>query len=487
MTTPAHNPVLVVGAGPVGLLLAGSLRSRGVDVALVDRLVEPTGESRASQLVPRTTEVLDRLGLLERFGALERVGSGHVGGIPLDVSSVPGAHPGFRRIPQHRTEAVLADWAVELGVDLRRGHELRDLASFPDHVDAELHHGAGSVTVRASWVVGCDGGGSTVRALAGIGFPGTGPARELLRADVRGVDVPDRRFERHPRGLAVAARRPDGVTRVMVHEFGSAPRRRDPDFTEVVAAWRAVTGEDLGGGEPLWTDAFTDGAHHAVAYRRGRVLLAGDAAHRHMPTGGHALNSGLQDADNLAWKLAATIAGHAPPGLLDTYHAERHPVGERVVSTVRAQTDLLLGGPEIEPLRATLTELAGIGAVSDHLARAACGLDLRYDLGDPHPLVGAPLPSHALGPGTPDLLRTPRGVLLDLGSGRSGPARRWRDRVDTVFALPAGGPLAGLRQVLVRPDGHVAFVAAADDPAGLEAALRRWFGDPLTSDESGGR
>jgi 2-polyprenyl-6-methoxyphenol hydroxylase-like FAD-dependent oxidoreductase len=482
--------VIVVGAGPVGLLLAGELRLGGAHVVVVERLTEPTGESRASQLNARTMEVFDQRGLLDRLGPLESVGAGHFGGIPLDVSEVPSHHPGFWKVPQFRTEAMLQDWAVELGADLRRGHELRGLAEETDHVRAEVTGPHGTVELRASFVVGCDGEQSTVRQLAGFDFPGSDATKELLRADVSGIDVPNRRFERRENGLAIAARRPDGVTRVMVHEFGRPAVRRDrpPTFDEVVTAWARVTGENIAGGTPEWVDAFGDASRHVTTYRRGPVLLAGDAAHLQMPAGGQALNLGVQDAANLGWKLAAQVRGWAPEGLLASYHDERHPVGARVLTNVRAQALLLLGGPEVNAARAILAEVISLDVAGTHLAVTVSGLDIRYDheLGD-HPLVGARMPHTGLvlprgdATDTTALLHRARGVLLDLsGDGLRPAAAGWADRVDHVPAkAQPDGALDGLDAVLVRPDGHVAWAGVPGDQAGPGAALRRWFGAPV--------
>ncbi|MGH3930570.1 MAG: FAD-dependent monooxygenase, partial [Pseudonocardiaceae bacterium] len=457
--------VIVVGAGPVGLLLAGELRLGGADVVVVERLSEPTGQSRASQLNGRTMEVFDQRGLLKWLGPTECVGVGHFGGIPLDVSGIPSHHAGFWKVPQFRTEAMLQEWAVGLGAQLCRGHELYGLAEQGDHVRAELVGPHGTVELRASFVVGCDGEQSTVRRLAGFDFPGSDAARELLRADVSGIDVPNRRFERHEHGLAIAARRPDGVTRVMVHEFGRpAVHRGSPlTFEEVVTAWARVTGENIAGGRPEWVDAFGDASRHVTAYRRGRVLLAGDAAHLQMPAGGQALNLGLQDAANLGWKLAATALGWAPEGLLDSYHDERHPVGASVLANVRAQTLLLLGGPEVNDVRAILAEIIRLDAAGQHVAETVSGLDVRYRHEPAAPaLVGTRLPHTKLvlrcgaGTDTTTLLYRARGVLLDLagdGAGSDGlgaTAAGWADRVDhvSVQAHPDGA-LNGLDVVLV--------------------------------------
>jgi NAD(P)-dependent dehydrogenase (short-subunit alcohol dehydrogenase family)/2-polyprenyl-6-methoxyphenol hydroxylase-like FAD-dependent oxidoreductase len=493
--------VIVVGAGPVGLLLAGELRLGGVDVVVLEQLAEPTGESRASQLNARSIEILDQRGLLDRLGSTESVAAGHFGGIAIDVSGVSSPHPGFWKIPQFRSEAMLWDWVLELGADLRRGHRLVELVEGGDHVRVDVIGPDGAtVGLRARYVVGCDGEQSSVRRLTGIEFPGSDASRELLRADVAGIDVPNRRFERHESGLAIAARRPDGVTRIMVHEFGhpATSRTRPPTFDQVTAAWARVTGEDIAHGTPVWVDAFGDASRQAATYRRGRVLLAGDAAHLQMPAGGQALNLGLQDAANLGWKLAATVHGWAPADLLDSYHDERHPIGARVLSNVAAQAMLLLGGPETESIRTILTEILALGAAGAHLAAMVSGLDVRYEH-EPsdHALVGARLPRTDLptehGPtSTTTLMRPARGVLLDLaGDGRAAEglratAARWVDRVDHVrTSTRPGGVLDGLDALLVRPDGHVAWVGPAGGGPGPEAALRRWFGAPTaTSDPS---
>ncbi|QFZ21426.1 FAD-dependent monooxygenase [Saccharothrix syringae] len=371
--------VLVVGAGPVGLLLAGELARCGVGAVVVDRLASPMTESRASQLNSRTAELFAERGLTDLLEAARPEPSGHFGGLRLSVSDVDSPWAGYRKVPQHRTEAALAGWAVGLGARLLRGHELCELSDEGDRVVCGLGAADGPVRVVADYVVGCDGADSTVRRLAGFGHEGAAATRELLRADVAGIDVPDRRFERFPRGLAIAATA-NGVTRVMVHAFGRAPRERSgpPSFDEVVANWAEVTGEDISAGRPLWVDAFDNRHGHVTGYRRGRVLLAGDAAHWHMPIGGQALNLGLQDAVNLGWKLAAEVRGWAPPGLLDSYSEERHAEGGRVLANVLTQEQLLLGGPEAEALRTTFRELMGLDDVRRHLAGVLSGLDVAY-------------------------------------------------------------------------------------------------------------
>ncbi|MFI6008627.1 FAD-dependent monooxygenase [Streptomyces sp. NPDC051243] len=493
-TRTLETEVLVVGAGPVGLMLAGELRLGGAGTVVLERRAAPTTESRASTLHARTMELLDSRGLLDALGTPPHEPRGHFGGIPLDLR-LPSPWPGQWKVPQTRTEELLQEWALGLGAELRRGHELRAVRVAGDHVEAvAAGPGGRTLRIRARYVVGCDGEDSTLRRLTGAEFPGRDAGRELLRADVAGIDVPNRRFQRLERGLAIAARRGDGVTRVMVHEFGAAaePRSAEPEFSEVAQVWKRVTGEDISGGTPLWVNSFGDANRQLVAYRRGPVLFAGDAAHRQMPAGGQALNLGLQDAVNLGWKLAAEVRGRAPRGLLDTYHAERHAVGRRVLANIRAQALLLLGGPEVEPVRALLGELiAERPQVREHLAGMISGLDIRYGVAGADgagradradPLLGARLPYVRLGgpdgpSSTADLLRTSgRALLLDLaGDARLRTAARpWAGRIVTVTGRPApGGPLGGARAVLVRPDGYIAWTGEDGD---AESALNLWFG-----------
>jgi oxygenase len=479
--------VVVVGAGPVGLMLAGELRLGGAHVVVLERRETPTTESRASTLHARTMELFDSRGLLADLGTPPREPRGHFGGVPMDLT-LPGRYPGQWKVPQTRTEELLQKWASGLGADLRRGWEVTALSDDGEDVTVTAAARGGEHVLRAAYVVACDGEDSTVRRLTGADFPGRPAGRELLRADVDGIDIRPRRFERLPGGLAIAARMPGGVTRVMAHAYGRPAARRStaPDFAEVVDVWRQVTGEDIGHGRPVWVNAFGDTNRQLASYRHGRVLFAGDAAHAQLPSGGQALNLGLQDAVNLGWKLAAEVGHRAPRGLLDTYHDERHAVGARVLANIRAQGTLLLGGPEVEPVRTLLAELLADEAVRAHLAGAISGLDIRYPADGDHPLAGARLPhldlATAGGPATTtELLRGGGGLLLDLDSPPHDHlpwiGRLWAGRVTTVTVRPqAGSPLGSRGAVLVRPDGYVAW--AGEDREGALAALRRWFGAP---------
>ncbi|ROR34049.1 oxygenase [Kitasatospora cineracea] len=429
----SQTDVVVVGAGPVGLMLAGELARGGARVVVLEKRHGRTTESRASTLHARTMEILDSRGLLPDLGDPPNEPRGHFGGIPMDLT-LPGPHPGQWKVPQTRTEAVLEEWALPLGVDVRCGHTLAAVGEVGGQVEAEALGADGVLRLRARYLVACDGEDSTVRGLIGAEFPGTDAGRELIRADVAGIDVPARRFQRLERGLAIAARNPQGVTRVMVHEFGSTAGRRtgEPSFAEVAAVWQRVTGEDITGGTPLWVNSFGDASRQLARYRHGRILFAGDAAHRQMPIGGQALNLGLQDAFNLGWKLAAVVRGDAGDDLLDTYHDERHAVGRRVLANIRSQATMLLGGPEVEPVRTLLGELITREEVRGHLAGMISGLDVRYPVDGPeHPLLGARLPH----------------VLVRTGVGRAATAELLRAAPAACCcarpAWPAHPPPAG--------------------------------------------
>ncbi len=500
--------VVVVGAGPTGLMLAGELCLAGARVVVLERLAEPTGQSRGLGFSARTVEVLDQRGLLPAFGEIETSPMGHFGGLVFDFTVLEGAHFGARSVPQSVTESVLGEWALKLGADIRREREFDGLTQDEHGVRITARTPHGPETVRAAWVVGCDGGQSAVRTAAGIDFPGTPARREMFLADVAGRGLRPRPLgERVPAGMVMSAPLSEGVDRIIVCERGvvAPDRTGPPGFAEVAASWERLTGEDISGAEAPWVSSFTDATRLASEYRRGRVLLAGDAAHIHLPAGGQGLSTGVQDAVNLGWKLGAVVAGRAPAGLLDTYHAERHPVGVRLLANTRAQGLLFLGGEEVEPLRELFAELLGIEEAGRHLAGQVSHLDIRYDVGPgTHPLLGRRLARRALRAAegeastTSQLLHAARGVLLDLAGDPTvrGLAAPWADRVDVVTTALASAPgpddpLADVRSLLVRPDGHVAWVSTAtapdvptaagradDGPAGLPAALHRWFGEP---------
>jgi 2-polyprenyl-6-methoxyphenol hydroxylase-like FAD-dependent oxidoreductase len=531
--------VVVVGAGPTGLMLAGELRLNGVSVTVLDTLPEPMRFSRALGFSARTIEEFAQRGLTARFGEIAVIPAGHFGGVPLDYQVIEGGSYGARGIPQSRTEAVLGGWAAGLGARIRRGLEVTGLETGPDGVSVRASGPAGEVELTARYVVGCDGARSVVRKLAGIAFPGTEPAIELRFADVEGVRLRPRfSGERVPGGMVMVI--PIGPDRSRIIYFDAAaplrPAGSPITFEEVREAFQRLSGEDLSGARPLWVSSTTDVSRQAETYRSGRVLLAGDAAHIHLPIGAQGMSAGVQDAVNLGWKLALTVKGQAPQGLLDTYHSERHPVGARILANTLAQRLLYLGGQDVAPLREVFTELVEISpAVRRHLAGMVTGLDIRHDVtgtdgtdaAGGHPLLGRRLPDRDLvvaGEKTTafTLLHPGRAVLLDLtgdpagdGGGAGDLARAaagWADRVDLVtvdrldhpFDQPlhpsdgqdagagsgdGSGQAAPTAALLVRPDGYVAWAArpgaGAGDPTkglseGLGQALARWFG-PATA------
>jgi 2-polyprenyl-6-methoxyphenol hydroxylase-like FAD-dependent oxidoreductase len=460
----SRTDVIVVGAGPVGLMLAGELRLGGAEVVVLEPQRRPPRESMEVTLNSGTMEIFSSRGLLPSIGRLRGETQGHFGGIPLDLT-LRGPFAGQWTVPQARVEAALERWAVTLGARVRCGCRVRRLTGRDDHVEVEAAGPrGGTLRLRARYVVGCDGAQSGVRQLAGFELAGQRGWRELLRADICGSVLPDQCLRRPPGGLAIASSQRAGVTRVTVHVFGDASR----------GTAGAVPG---------------DGSRLVKNYRQGRILVAGDAAHVQTPVGGQALNLGLQDAVNLGWKLAAQVAGWAPQGLLDTYHAERHPVAQQTQASIAAQALLLPGDPEAEPLRAVFARLVRMEQIRAQLAGVITGLGVRYEVGPgSYPLLGARIPPVAVdatGPvTTTSLLCAARGVLLDpSGCTRRQErvlreARRWADRVDLVPAsiLRGGRQLPSTDAVLLRPDGHIVW--AGPGPAGLTEALHRWFGAP---------
>ncbi|MFE3718143.1 FAD-dependent monooxygenase [Streptomyces cyaneofuscatus] len=484
------SAVIVVGAGPVGLMLAGELRLAGVSVIVLEQLAYPTGQSRALGFTVRTMEVLDQRGLLSSFGDIPTSTKGHFGGLLVDFDMLDSPHGTSHGIPQARTEQVLGQWAAGLGVDIRRDHEVVDLSSDEYGVEVEVRTPDGTRRLRTSYLVGCDGGRSRVRKLAGFSFPGTEGTLEMMLADVKDIEIQAHPFgQRLPGGIAMSAPIGDGVNRIILREHGAPVRREPATFPEVAAGWERVTGQDISGATAVWASSFSDASRQASSYRRGRVLLAGDAAHIHLPAGGQGMNVGIQDAVNLGWKLAAQVNSWAPPALLDSYHRERHPVGERLLMNTRAQGLLFLGGEEVMPLREVQSELIKKPSVAEHLARMVTGLDIAYDAGPGgHRLQGRRIPHHELvgdsgtKTSTTELLHPGHGVLLDFtdtpATGRIASA--WDGRVDVfsgrLHAPDDNSPLLGTDAVLVRPDGHVVWTA----PHGgeLARALYRWFGAP---------
>ncbi|HZM68347.1 MAG TPA: FAD-dependent monooxygenase [Nakamurella sp.] len=483
--------VVIAGAGPTGLMLAAELGLAGIEAIVLEALPAPTGESRALGVNPRAVELWEQRGMTGRFHDGRMISRIHYGALPefMDLNRLDSPF-GVMMIPQRRVEEVLGEWATELGADIRRGHPVTGVRQSDSAVQVTVSGPDGDYELQAQYVVGCDGSRSVVRGAAGIDFPGTTSTVDAVMVDVEGLGLEFQFFRRNDRGLwAIFPIGPD-VFRVVVYEFDRPPRRHAaaPDFAEVCEVADRVAGLDLRAGTPRWLSRHGNVTRLADRYRAGRILLAGDAAHAQPPAGGQGVTTGLTDAVNLGWKLAGQLNGWAPAALLDSYHDERRPVGERIIINARVQNLLMSGGLEIDALRTIFTELAAMQEVSRLLAGDLTQVDTRYDLGDAHPLMGrrltpATLRTAAGEATTLSVLSTARGLLLEL---TDEPAldtlvRPWGDRVDALVASSSDPALQGLAAVLVRPDGHVVWVAPSRtelDKDGLEAALRRWFGEP---------
>ena len=477
--------VVIAGGGPTGLMLAGELALAGVDVAIVERRAsQELARPRAGGLHSRTIEVLDQRGIADRFlaeGQAMQIQA--FAGIRLDISDFPTRHNYGLALRQSHFERILAGWVSELGVPIAREREVTGFAQDDTGVDVELSDGQ---SLRADYLVGCDGGRSVIRKAAGIEFPGSDPSTSWLIAEVEMDEEPEFGMRREGGGIGRVG---DGgrVQVVLTEQY--LEHASEPALQDLSEALIAVYGTDYGVHNPTWISRFTDTTRQAASYREGRVLLAGDAAHVHPPQGGQGLNTGVQDAVNLGWKLAQVVNGISPGGLLDTYHAERHPVGARVLHNHMAQAALRRTDERTDALRDTMTELLSMDEPRRRFAAMMSGLDIHYDLGDGHPLLGRRMPDLDLvtadGPlRVFTLLHDGRPVLLNLGApgGTAITPRAARVRlVDAahagVWELPVLGEVTAPTAVLIRPDGHVAWVGDPTDP-GLPDALATWFGPP---------
>jgi 2-polyprenyl-6-methoxyphenol hydroxylase-like FAD-dependent oxidoreductase len=499
--TNGHG-VVIAGGGPTGLMLAAELALAGVNAAIVER--RPTQDlpgSRAGGLHSRTVEVLGQRGIAERFLAAGQVAQVLAfGGTRLDISGFPTRHPYGLGLWQNRFERILAGWVLdELRVPIHRGREVTGFTQDETGVDVMLSDGQ---TLRTQYLVGCDGGRSAVRKAAGIDFAGWDPTTSWLIAEAEMTEPPEIGMRNDPRtGQSIGIGRIDyeirdgkvvysdkGPVRILVTE-AQAGAASEPTFDELRAALVAVYGTDNGLHNPIWISRFTDMTRQAVAYRKGRVLLAGDAAHVHPPVGGQGLNIGVQDAVNLGWKLAAVVKGTAPDGLLDSYHAERHSIAARVLRNTMAQMALRRPDDRTSALGDYVGEFLGAAEARDRLAAEMSGLGVHYDLGEGHPLLGRRMPDLELV--TTDgaqrvfaLLHSARPILINLAGPSAPDIGPWADRVRSIDArysgaweLPALGTVPAPAAVLVRPDGYVAWVGDGTDH-GLNGALTAWFGPP---------
>jgi len=488
--TMTNHAVVIAGGGPTGLMLAGELALARVDVAVVERRTnQELAGSRAGGLHSRTIELLDQRGIAERF--LSQGQAMQVAGFamtPLDISDFPTRHNYGLALWQKHFERILAGWIDELPVTIHRGREVTGFAQDDTGVDVQLDDGR---SLRAKYLVGCDGGRSLVRKKAGIDFPGWDPSVSYLIAEAATTEEPAWGLRRSDKGVNGLGKLEDGK-RVRIVLIEQDLRQGDePALDELRAALVALYGTDFGVHDVTWLSRFTDTTRQAASYRAGRVLLAGDAAHVHSPAGGQGLNIGVQDAVNLGWKLAQVVSGTSPESLLDTYQAERHPVAARVLRTTMAQTAINRGDERMNALRESVSELLQMDEPRKRYAAMMSGLDIRYDLGAGHPLLGRRVPDlDVVAEGAPcrvfTLLHDARPVLLNLGEPgaleiASSP---WADRVRRVDAryagaweLPVLGAVAAPAAVLIRPDGHVAWIGDGTDQ-GLRDALTTWFGPP---------
>jgi 3-(3-hydroxy-phenyl)propionate hydroxylase len=486
-----EHSVVIVGGGPTGLMLAGELALTGVDVAVVERRAsQDLIGSRAGGLHARTIEVFDQRGIADRFLSQGRVAQ--VAGfawIRLDISDFPTRHPYGLALWQNHIERILAGWVDELAVPIYRGREVTGFGQDDTGVDVELSDGP---SLRAEYLVGCDGGRSLIRKAAGIEFPGWDPTTSHLIAEVEVAEEPEWGVRRDALGIHGLSRMEDGRTvRVLVTEQRLG-RTGEPTLRDLSKALIAVYGTDYGIHSPTWISRFTDMARQAASYRKGRVLLAGDAAHVHYPTGGQGLNIGVQDAVNLGWKLAQVVKKTSPESLLDTYHIERHPVAARVLRDTLAQVALLRTDDRTNALREIISELLSLDEPRKRIAAMMSGLDIHYDLGEGHPLLGRRVPDLDLitanGPlRVFTLLHDARSVLLNLGEPGGFDITPWADRVQLIDAqyvgpweLPVIGAVTAPSAVLIRPDGYVAWVGDLPQP-GLIDALTTWFGPPTVA------
>ncbi|HLG56524.1 MAG TPA: FAD-dependent monooxygenase [Vicinamibacterales bacterium] len=489
-----EHAVVIAGGGPTGLMLAGELALAGVDVAIVERRVsQELAGARAGGLHARTIEVLDQRGIADRFlsqGKVMQVTGFAM--IPLDISDFPTRHNYGLALWQEGIERTLAAWVDELKVPTYRGLEVTGFAQDETGVDVELSPfgdfaaSSDGRSLRAKYLVGCDGGRSLIRKKAGIAFPGWDPSISYLIAEVAMTEEPAWGMRPDERGINGLGKLEDGKrVRVVLNE--RHVRHGEPTLDDLREALIAVYGTDFGVHSVTFVSRFTDAARQAASYRERRVLLAGDSAHVHSPAGGQGLNIGVQDAVNLGWKLAQVVNGTSSESLLDTYQAERHPIGARVLKATMAQTALMRGDERTKAAHEALSELLKMDEPRKRYAARMSGLDIHYDLGEGHPLLGRRMPDldviTANGPlRVFTLLHDARPVLLNLGEPGGVDITPWADRVQLVDAnyvgtweLPTLGPVTAPTAVLIRPDGYVAWVGDRTQ-LGLADALTTWFG-----------
>ncbi|MFC0458621.1 FAD-dependent monooxygenase [Arthrobacter liuii] len=478
------HDVVIVGSGPTGLVLAGELRLAGVDAVVLERREsQELAGSRGGGIHSRTIELLDQRGIAERFLAEGKtLQTASFGSTQLDLGSLPTRHPYTLALFQNHIEQLLLEWVEELDVKIRRGVEVTGVSADDGGVDVQLASGG---PVRARYLVGADGGRSVVRRSAGIPMVGPDATRSSLIAEVKVAGEPVQQGKVDARGIHGLYPMGDGVVRVVVTEASLGPAK-EPTLEDLRQALADVFGTDFGVHSPIWLSRFTNATRQAETYRKGRVLLAGDAAHVHSPTGGLGIGLGVQDAVNLGWKLGQVVRGISGEDLLDTYHAERHPAGERALKYTMAQSLFQKADPRQEALRDLLDEVLRVDGAGAPIAGLVTGLDVAYPLGTGHPLLGRRMPDlDIMGADGParvyELLHQARPILLEFG-GAALDVRAWAARVrhvaatyDGAWQLPVLGRVAAPTAALVRPDGYVAWVGEGTAD-GLAGALETWCG-----------
>jgi 2-polyprenyl-6-methoxyphenol hydroxylase-like FAD-dependent oxidoreductase len=495
-----EHAVVIAGGGPAGMMLAAELALAKVDVAVVERRPDQVlVGSRAGGFHSRTIELLDQRGVADRFLAEGQTAqAAMLAATVLDMSDFPTRHPYSLGIWQNQIERIMAAWIAELPLRIYYGCEVTGFAQDDSGVDVEL---SGEESLRAQYLVGCDGGRSVIRKAAGIEFPGWDPTRSNLIAEVETTEEPELGIRHDDRGIHSLGRveyeirdgevvyADEGPVRVLVTEQ-QVGATTEPTLDDLSEALITVYGTDFGVHSPTWISRFTDMTRQAAAYRAGRVLLAGDSAHVHYPAGGQGLSLGVGDAVNLGWKLAQVVNGASPESLLDTYQDERHPVAARAIQHTMAQAALQRRDERMRALVDVVSELAVMDEPRKRLAGIISGLDIHYDLGEGHPLLGRRMPDLELvtadGPlRVFELLHDARPALLNLGKSGGLEITPWADRVQLIEAgyegeweLPVLGAIAAPTAVLIRPDGYVAWVGDGTD-AELPEALSTWFGPPI--------
>ncbi|HEX4305117.1 MAG TPA: FAD-dependent monooxygenase [Solirubrobacterales bacterium] len=486
MTDTTDHAVVIVGGGPTGMTLGAELALAGVDALILERRPDQGLDgSRAGGLHSRAIELLDQRGVADRFlaeGKAMQIAS--FGETKLDLSDFPTRHPYGLALWQKHIERIMAEWIWDLGVAVRYGQRVVGFAQDDEGVAVELADGS---SLRARYLVGCDGGRSAIRKGAGIGFPGWEATVSTIVAEAQMAGDPEIGLHRGPLGVGgIGPMGDEGHLRIVVPE-ARLENGDEPSLDELRDALFVVYGSDFKVHSPTWISRFTDATRQAASYREGRVLIAGDATNIHSPMGGQGIPNGMGDAVNLGWKLAQVVKGISPESLLDTYQEERHPVVARSLRYTMALAALMRVDPRTEALRDTLAEVTVMDEARRHLGALVSGLGIRYDLGEGHPLLGRRVPDLDLVVGNGrthvyELLHEARPILLNLGEPGAVDAGEWAERVRSVGArcegsweLPAIGAVDPPAALLIRPDGHVAWVGEREDAA-LADALGTWFG-----------